>query len=733
MPDTSAYFMEPNFTDNAIYTLHKRYLLKDEDGNVLETPKEMLLRVARAVASQEKDKKHWTRVFYDMMASLEFLPNSPTLMNAGVPNGQLAACFVLPVDDSITAIFDAIKHAAMIHKSGGGTGFSFSRLRPAGSTVNSTGGVASGPVSFMRIFNSATEQIKQGGKRRGANMAILRVDHPDIVEFIRAKEKDGEFNNFNFSVGITNTFMEAVKNDAFYDLIDPYSKKKTPVKAREIFDLLVEKAWSNGEPGIIFLDKMNEKNPTPKAGDIESTNPCGEQPLLPWESCNLGSINLVRFIDKKTREPDYAALSECAKNAVRFLDDVIDNSEYPLPAIGKMTCENRKIGLGVMGFADALFIMGIPYDSEDARIFATTVIRIIRESAFAASMELAKEKGAFPACANSIFKKTPVRNATLTTIAPTGTLSILAGCSSGIEPVFALAFTRHILDGSELKEFNPILLEKLAEYPEEVSRPILDAIAETGSLAGIPVPEELKKVFVTAGEISPMAHLAIQARFQSYTDNAVSKTINLPASAHPDDIRNIYLSAYEMGCKGVTVYRDGSRSGQPMQTGKKSAAQEEKKTEKRSERVSDRPDVLQGFTQKIKTGLGTMYLTVNELDGKPFEVFATVGKSGRSIMAKAESIGRLVSLALRSGIPVGDIVRQIKGIGGEHPVFHGHGGMLLSIPDAVARVLEERYMESPVKSELDVVMDMVCPECGGKLVYSEGCVVCPKCAWSRCG
>jgi len=637
----------------------------------------------------------------------------------------------------------------MIHKSGGGTGFSFSRLRPKASRVGSTGGVASGPVSFLRIFNTATEQIKQGGTRRGANMGILRVDHPDIVEFIRAKEKEGEFNNFNLSVGLTEAFMQAVERDENYELTDPHTGKVTgSLRAREIFDLLVCRAWQTGDPGIVFLDRINRDNPTPAQGEIESTNPCGEQPLLPYEACNLGSINLACFFvpghasdeDPAAAGIDWDGLKQVVHLAVRFLDNVIDASRFPLDRIDETVRRNRKIGLGVMGFADLLFQLGIPYDSEAGIALAERIMGFINAEGHAASARLAEERGPFPAYAESVFPQRgegPYRNATVTTIAPTGTLSIIGGCSSGVEPLFALCFTRNILDGERLVEVNPYFEAALKEAglgtPE-----LMEQVVEKGSIQSLDaLPAAMRKVFVTAMDIDPVWHLRMQAAFQRHTDNAVSKTVNLPHSATEQDIHDIYWLAYKEGCKGVTVYRDGCKSLQVLATGegqKKMDGEAPAPAEKpRLGVVRKRPEVVQGFTQKIQTGLGAMYLTVNEIDGKPFEVFATIGKSGRSITAKAEAIGRLVSLALRSGVEVRDIVAQIKGIGGEHPVFRGKG-LLLSIPDAIAWVLERRYLKDEhLGSGVADIEEHRCPECDEPLVFQEGCLICPACGFSRCG
>ena len=749
MPDN---LPEPKLSQNAEVVLAKRYRRWDADGKHQESTREMFWRVAAAIAEVEEnyEKSPYTSEelaleFYNLMVSRKFLPNSPTLMNAGTDIGQLAACFVLPVDDTIEGIFDAVKFAAMIHKSGGGTGFAFSRLRPRNSRVGSTGGVASGPVSFMRIFNTATEQIKQGGKRRGANMGILRVDHPDILDFINAKQVEGEFTNFNLSVGLTEKFMEAVEKREDYDLIDPHTHEPVgKLNAGEVFDLLVKDAWKSGDPGIVFLDRINEDNPTPLQGQIESTNPCGEQPLLPYEACNLGSINLSLFVNGD-RNPegdplddgvDWDALKKTVWLGVRFLDNVIDASKYPLKEIGETVRRNRKIGLGVMGFADMLYQLGIPYDSKEGLAMAEKVMKFIDDAGHDASEDLAGERGSFKDFAYSAFPPMGIkarRNATVTTIAPTGTLSIIGGCSSGIEPLFALSFTRNVMDGQKLTEVNPYFEKAVADAG--LSTPeLMEEVASRGNVQSLlSLPEDLRRVFVTAMDIAPLWHVRMQAAFQRHTDNAVSKTVNLPNSATEDDIREVYWLAYKEGCKGVTVYRDGCRSVQVLATGEGQKKLDGVQPAQESPKKKERPEVMNGFTQKVPTGLGTMYLTVNEMDGQPFEVFATIGKSGHSTTAKAEAIGRLVSLALRSGIDVRDVVVQLRGIGGEHPVFR-RKGILLSIPDAIAWVLESHYMKDTHYSGgvTDLENRPRCPECGGELVLSEGCMYCPQCGYSKC-
>ena len=732
----------PVLSGNAKTVLKRRYLKKDSRGRVVETPQKLFRRVARHIASAEKkygdgafaDKME--ELFYGIMTDFTFLPNSPTLMNAGRRLGQLAACFVLPVEDSLDGIFTSLRHAALIHKSGGGTGFSFSRLRPKDSRVGTTGGVASGPVSFMKIFNTATEQVKQGGTRRGANMAILRVDHPDIMDFIYCKKKNGTLNNFNISVSVTDEFMEAVKNKTTYSLVDPRENKKVgELDASEVYQSLVAQAWDNGDPGIIFLDKINKDNPTPEIGEIESTNPCGEQPLLPYEACNLGSINLAKFVAEKNGKPaiDYESLKVLIALAVRFLDDTIDVSKYPLREITEMVKGNRKIGLGVMGFADMLYQLEVPYNSKKALAVAEEVMQFIQQESHEASKQLAAERGVFKNFNKSVHngqQNNTYRNATTTTIAPTGTLSIIAGCSSGIEPLFALSFVRNVMDNDELLEVNPYF-EKIARDRGFYSRDLMDTIARKGSIADLEeIPEDVRKIFVTAHDVSSDWHVRMQAAFQKYTDNAVSKTVNLPHDSTRDDVLRVYDLAFELGCKGITIYRDGSKENQVL-----AFTDTAKKTIDNIAAVQERPETLQGFTTKIKTGLGQLYVTVTELNGQPFEIFATIGKSGRSTTAKTEAIGRLVSLALRSGVKVGAIVEQLKGIGGEHPIFQD-GGLVLSIPDAISRVLERRFLKNtaPVQDKnKSRLMGETCPDCGQTISFEEGCMTCHFCGLTRCG
>lgn len=732
---------------NTLTVLEKRYLKKNPKGKVVETPEQMFRRVAHHIAQAEKnyntDPEAQQAIedrFYELMTRFRFLPNSPTLMNAGNELGQLAACFVLPVEDSLEGIFETVKNAALIHKSGGGTGFSFSRLRAKDCRVGSTGGVASGPVSFMKIFNTSTEQIKQGGTRRGANMAILRVDHPDIEDFIHCKKDNKDLNNFNISVGVTDTFIKAARNGGTYALIDPRNgKKNKELNAADIYQSIIQQAWQNGDPGIIFLDRINKDNPTPEIGEIESTNPCGEQPLLPMEACNLGSINLSTCVtrDKGGRAcVDYDTLREIVDLSVRFLDNTIDMSRYPLSEITDMVRGNRKIGLGIMGFADLLYQLNIPYDSDDAIALAEELMAFIQEESKKASCRLGKERGAFSNIGKSIFKNqkdAPLRNATTTTIAPTGTLSILANCSSGIEPLFALSFVRRVMDNNELIEVNPYF-EAVAKEQGFYSKELMDKIAKMGGIADISdIPEEIRKVFVTAHDVDPEWHIRMQAAFQKHTDNAVSKTVNLPKHATPDDVKAIYDMAFDLGCKGVTIYRDGSKENQVLSFNDKNESKNTNGTPLLG--MKDRPETLEGFTTKMATGMGQLYVTVTEYEGQPFEVFATIGKSGKSTTAKTEAIGRLISLALRSGVDVAEIIEQVKGISGEHAVFQ-KGGPVLSIPDAIGRVLENRYKnhvaQRPQKTRNSLKAD-ICPDCKGPLTFEEGCINCHSCGFSKCG
>jgi ribonucleoside-diphosphate reductase alpha chain len=740
---TQETMTDSGLTDTALQVLKRRYLLKDDQGNSVETPDEMFRRVARAVAAAEliynpkAEVKATAEEFYRLMSRLEFLPNSPTLMNAGKDLGQLSACFVLPVEDSMESIFDAVKYTALIHKSGGGTGFSFSRLRPENDTVGSTGGVASGPVSFMRAFDTVTDVTKQGGSRRGANMGILNVNHPDILKFVTAKENSKALTNFNISVALTSEFMEAVRAGADYDLINPRNKARAgSLNAREVFDKIVDMAWRTGDPGIVFIDRINESNPTPHLGKIESTNPCGEQPLLPYESCNLASINLAKMTKKKGTafEIDYPKLSRTVGTAVRFLDDVIDVNKFPLQQIDEMTKQTRKIGLGIMGFADMLVILGVPYDSSEALEIAGELMRFINEEALKASVDLAKERGVFPAFKGSIYDIPGgplLRNATRTTIAPTGTLSMIAGCSSGIEPLFALSYTKTVLDGTPFVEVNPYFKEAALKggfYSDDLMKKLAEG-AHLGDIDG--VPEKVKRVFVTAHEITPEWHVKMQAAFQRSTDNAVSKTINFPHEATREDVARAYMLAYEEGLKGITIYRDRSRETQVLTTGKREKPEEV--NVKRAPRK--RPVETKGIVTKVNTGCGTLYITVAYDDKGIFEVFSTLGKSGACASAQLEAICRLISLALRSGVDVSHVVKQLRGIRCPSIAWEG-GKSILSCADAIASVLEKHVSssENARMEDYGLAKNMAgqCPECSNMLIYSEGCYHCPACGYTKC-
>jgi ribonucleoside-diphosphate reductase alpha chain len=753
-----------NLTENALHVLEKRYLKKDKAGKAIETPAELFRRVAQTIAAADliynpaADVKTREDEFYKVMTSLDFLPNSPTLMNAGRELGQLSACFVLPVEDSMEQIFDAVKYTALIHKSGGGTGFSFSRLRPQQDRVGSTGGIASGPVSFIRAFDTATDVIKQGGMRRGANMGILSVDHPDILKFISSKEDMVSLTNFNLSVAVTMDFMEAVKAGTEYNLINPHNNEVSgKLKAKEVFDKIVDGAWRTGDPGVVFIDRINQDNPTPNLGKIESTNPCGEQPLLPYESCNLGSINLARMLKTDGKcEIDWPKLAKTIHIAVRFLDNVIDVNKFPLPQIEKRTKETRKIGLGVMGFADMLLQMRIPYNSDEGLNVAYDVMHFINDEAMKASQELAAERGVFPAYEGSIYdvpNGPKVRNAARTTIAPTGTLSIIAGCSSGIEPLFALSFTKNILDGSHLIEVNPYF-EDAAKQGGFYSEELMQKLAEGAHLRDIEgIPEDVKTVFVTAHEITPEWHIKMQSAFQKSTDNAVSKTVNFSKDATREDVTNVYLMAYEEGLKGITIYRDGSREGQVLTTGKEkkaeATAQAAPVTVSRTPR--SRAKITTGITEKVTTGCGTIYVTVNSDEEGICEVFSHLGKAGGCAVAQLEATCRLISISLRSGIEVEAIVRQLRGIRCPSIAWE-NGKSILSCADAIASVLEKFTAAAKANNgngnghnshnghdkakvqDYGLIKNTAgqCPECANLLVYQEGCFVCPGCGYTKC-
>ena len=745
-------------SQNALRVLEKRYLMKDKEGKVIETPKALFRRVAKHIAKAEliydakADVSSWEKAFYKLMADLEFLPNSPTLMNAGRELGQLSACFVIPVDDSMESIFDAVKYTALIHKSGGGTGFSFSRLRPENDRVGSTGGVASGPISFMRTFDVTTDVIKQGGMRRGANMAILNVDHPDIMKFITVKGDPNALTNFNLSVAVTDEFMEAVRKGADYDLVNPQSKEVAgKLNAQEVFHKMVEMAWRTGDPGVVFIDEINRHNPTPELGRIESTNPCGEQPLLPFESCNLGSINLSRVVTHQSgkAEIDYGKLSQLVRLVVRFLDNVIDVNRFPLPQIEEMTKATRKIGLGVMGFADMLIQLGVSYDSEQGLAIAEEVARFVSEEANKASLELGEQRGVFPAFNGSVYdvpRGPRFRNATRTTVAPTGSLSIIANCSSGIEPIFALSYVRHILEGEELVEVNPYF-EQVAKDGGFYSPELMKDLALGKKLRDIEgVPEDVKRIFVTAHDITPEWHVKMQAAFQRFCDSAVSKTVNFPYEATPEDVANVYMRAYEEKVKGITIYRDRSRESQVLTIG------EVVKGVERGVIPRKRPKVTRGITERVSTGCGYIYVTLNFDEHGVVEVFSTLGKAGGCAAAQLEAISRLVSLSLRSGLDLASVVKQLRGIRCPSIAWE-QGHAITSCADAIASVLQ-KYIKGDGGNSSDVNSSEViadtktsqsgnsevvrsaagqCPECGGPLIYQEGCNICLNCGFTKCG
>ena len=751
---TYSRVIDETLAPNSLKVLQRRYLLRDDDGQAVEKPSDMFVRVAENIAEAERlhgaddaATAEVARDFYELMTSLDFLPNSPTLMNAGRELQQLSACFVLPILDSMDSIFGAVRDTAIIHKSGGGTGFSFSRLRPAGDQVRSTQGVSSGPVSFMKVFNQATEAVKQGGTRRGANMGVLRVDHPDVLQFIKCKE-DGDFANFNISVALTEEFLRAVEDGSTYALRNPRDGGPMgELDAREVYDLIIQMAWATGDPGIIFIDRMNRDNPTPLLGEIESTNPCGEQPLLPYEACNLGSVNLSRMLTMRDGrlEVDWDHLADTVHRGVRFLDDVIDVNEYPLPKITELARGNRKIGLGVMGYADMLIQMGIAYDSDEAVSLGEKVMGFIDAEGKAASRKLAEVRGSFPNFAGSIYDNPdggPIRNATVTTIAPTGTLSIIANCSSGIEPLFAVSYVRTVMDNDRLIEVNP-MFEDMAIKRGFYSRELMALIADHGSVSDIEeVPEDIRRAFVTAHDIAPMWHVRMQAAFQKHTDNAVSKTVNFSHDATPEDVREVYDLANKLGTKGVTIYRDGSKDNQVLTTGKSGQSGAGEVAEQRHGEIEPRPRpaVTVGRTEKIKTGCGNLYVTINADEQGLCEVFTSMGKSGGCAASQSEALSRMISMSLRAGVDPEAVVRQLRGIRCPTPTW-AEGGKVLSCADAVGIALEHFIgwqetgeMPTAVHKNTDKLDNLAgaCPECGSSLEHESGCAVCRACGFSKC-
>lgn len=760
----------PDISENAEIILRKRYYKAGENASAL------LGRVADCAARAEETDENrvkWFEIFYDTMARLDFLPNSPTLINAGTPDGQLSACFVLPIEDDMSGIYDTLKHTALIHKSGGGTGFSFSRLRPKNAKVKSTNGVASGPVSFMRVFNASTDIIKQGGARRGANMAVLHISHPDIMEFISCKEADGDLTNFNISVAVTDDFMMAVRENKVFRLKDPKTGEVAgEIMARQMWDKIVERAWKNGDPGVLFIDRINQFNPTPWLGDVEATNPCGEQPLRPYESCNLGSINLAHmvttanFSSGTTLSPrtwqnaiiDEARLEHTVRTAVRFLDNIITVNKYPLPQIDEATKATRKIGLGVMGFADMLVQLGLEYGSDASIVCAENVMSTIQRIACDESEKLGTERGVFPAAqlADDGFKRT-YRNATVTTIAPTGTISTIAGAWGGIEPYFSLVTEKHVMDGTVLRDVNKYLRAALSKVMSEKDMDkVITQIGE-GDTSGI--PEDIRKVFVTAADVPPERHLLVQAAFQKHTDNAVSKTINLPNTATQTDINDIYTKAWELGLKGVTVYRDGCKSSQVYYNPKKKEAPENGPSEVSTaswdvpaETKPKTPTTACGLRIRKRTGCGMLYVHIykNE-EGRPIEVFADLGKAGGCPAAFTEGIGRVASLALKHGATIAEIRDELIEIKCANACGLGPG-YIASCLDGVGKALHDyEDISQSVCFKTDAPVDLkgtftdasgvvrsndmsgiskhrkehsqsgACPECGGTLDYVEGC------------
>ncbi|MDQ3912933.1 MAG: vitamin B12-dependent ribonucleotide reductase [Actinomycetota bacterium] len=751
-------YTSTELSENAVAVLKKRYLKKDERGEPIEEPIDMFRRVAANIAEGEFRFKEGEEArtlyegskerFLQLMLSRKFMPNSPTLMNAGRELQQLSACFVLPVEDSIDGIYDTLKHQAIIHKSGGGTGFGFSRLRPKNDLVKSTMGVSSGPVSFMAIYDASTDKIKQGGTRRGANMGILRVDHPDIEEFIACKNDNNQINNFNISVALTDAFMEAVENDTDFDLVNPRDGETAKtVRARDLFSKIVEGAWLNGEPGVVFIDRINADNPTPQF-PIESTNPCSEAHLPPYDSCNLGSINLERFYREETGEVDWGDLRETVHTAVRFLDNVIEMNSYPLPEIDEMSRGNRRIGLGVMGFADLLIKLGITYDSEDGLAFAERVMKFVDDEAWEASRTLTEERGVMPHYEGSRHEARGdrVRNATVTTIAPTGTISIIAGCSGGIEPLFAVAFMRRQAD-MELPDVNPEFV-RVAKARSFYSEALMKKVAEHGSVrdaSAFPeVPEDVRNVWVTSHDITPEWHVRMQAAFQKHTSMGISKTINLPNEAMPKDVEDAYRFAYSLGCKAMAVYRDGSRDAQVLSTGKTGqsptlapptlppAPAEVVKHVSLAEARNGRPRTLTGVTKKLQTGHGPMYVTMNDDEFGPRECFVILGKPGGTAAAFSDALGRMISLAMTHGATPAEIVHQLRGIQDGHPAGVGPNAVL-SVPDGVARSMAEHYLveDGPAEAKSLPVIG-ACPDCSGGLPKQEGCIVCHSCGYSKC-
>ncbi len=752
----------PNLTENALTVLKTRYLLNNE------SPADLFQRVARAVASPEQDQEQWAERFYEMMADCRFLPNSPTLFNAGTGQGTLSACFVIPIEDTMASIMQAATTSAMIQKFGGGIGYSFSRLRSRGSSITTTHGKACGSVAVLKMLSSLSDMITQGGKRHGANMGILSVSHPEVLDFIHMKDDYVTAQNFNVSVAISDAFMEAVERDEDWELVDPATGEKTQaVSARHLWKEIVDSAWSTGDPGLYFIDEANRRNPTPHLGRLESTNPCGEVPLLANEACNLGSINLAKFVQAGATAGqssfDFDALEETVRVCARFLDNVVTVNQFPTEEVNRAVQATRKTGLGVMGWHDALIMLGIPYEDPQALELADQVMGLINRTAREVSVELATERGPYPACLSE-----PIRNATRTCIAPTGSISAIAGCSSGVEPVFALAFVKNVLDGKHLQEVNPHL-EQIARERGFWSEELMEQVVKTGSIQGVDgIPDDVKRLFATAMEIPYEAHIRMQAAFQAHTDLAVSKTINMRSNASRDDVENAYLLAHKTKCNGITIYRDGSKPTQVLEvpgSRKEEAAVQGQTSSLRVPR--ERPKAIRGITERVRTAHGNAYVTINfDADGKPFEVFTTVGKAGSTDQAYLEAISRLISLALRSGVPAVELVEQLRGITSE-PVWD-QGRLVKSAPDAVALAMathalgsteQERRVRAAFAAQATLPIaaphelagngngngnghghtpellasQRKCPDCNGPTLMQEGCISCPACGWNKCG
>ncbi|OLB19186.1 MAG: ribonucleoside-diphosphate reductase, adenosylcobalamin-dependent [Gemmatimonadetes bacterium 13_2_20CM_69_8] len=816
-----------DLSPNAITVLERRYLVKDGQGKPVEQPEDLFWRVARTVAEPDarygasaKAVEGLAETFFELMATRVWMPNSPTLMNAGRPLGQLSACFVLPVDDCLSngqsGIYDTLRAMALVHQSGGGTGFSFSRLRPKNDVVRSTMGVASGPVSFMKLYDASTDVVKQGGTRRGANMGILRVDHPDILEFVSCKDDLTQVTNFNISVAVTDAFMRAVEEGTSYELIDPRTGRAVgQLVAREVFRKIVHGAWRTGEPGVYFIDRANYYNPVPRLGSYEATNPCGEQPLLPYDVCNLGSVNVGLFVKEGGGEVDWNRLRTAVHLCTHFLDNVIDANRYPLPEIDDLAKRIRRVGLGVMGWADLLVRLRLPYNSDEGVALGRKLMEFVDEEAKVASEKLAEQRGVFAEWETSIWgpdatcargpkgeRVRPLRrlrNCNLTTVAPTGTISIIAGCSSGIEPLFAVAFMRNQA-GVLMPDVNEDFV-RLAQQEGWYSEALMQRIAAAGHIHFDEVPATWQRVFVTAHDVTPEWHIQMQAAFQEFTDSAISKTCNFANDATEEYVEKIYRDAYKLGCKGVTVYRDASREMQVLSTGSTAKKVQEQaagsgkdalaealgriaELEAELARTRDqlhdaeaenlqrrakrsRPDLLKGATRRVETPLGTMYVNITEDDkGQPFEVFISLGKAGAPLMADVEAIGRLISLALRSGIPLREVYRQLRGISSDRVVGLGPN-KVMSVPDAIGIAIEKWMQDKQgVQQDLlgtasvatagdsvrgrEVIPDEgglaalraggadpsfigACPDCGSQLAFSEGCAKCHVCGFSECG